>query len=276
MASDDVPDLGGVVEGVEGSHQLVTGEPEDDLDPLGLELVDERNRAGTGDIWIPCHELIYYQNMGRVVDSPSAALVAASFGEPLPRAHTSDLVAEHVRRLIFSGVLRPGDKVPQDELAAALQVSRQPVREAMLGMARDGLVVLEPHLGAYVGAFDADVLRDHFEIVGLVQGLAAARLSAGAAPDVVAALAGVRAEVKAATEAAAVHRHTMEFHRLINRAGASERQRSVLRALARMLPSGFFPDVPGAERSERIGVERIWKTIRSGQPEQVRATCLTV
>ena len=185
-------------------------------------------------------------------------------------------MAEHVRRLIFSGVLRPGDKVPQDDLAAALQVSRQPVREAMLGMARDGLVVVEPHLGAFVGAFDAEVLRDHFEIVGLVQGLAAARLAAGAAPDVVVALDRARSDVKAATDAAAVHSHTMEFHRLINRAGASERQRSVLRGLARMLPSGFFPDVPGAERSERIGVERIWKAIHSGDPEAVRDTCITV
>ena len=43
-----------------------------------------------------------------------------------------------------------------------------------------------------------------------------------------------------------------------------------------MLPSGFFPDVPGAERSERIGVERIWKAIHSGDPEAVRDTCIAV
>src|SRR5207248_513204 len=154
----------------------------------------ERNRSRSLLCACPCrHELIYYQRVGRVVDSPSPALLASRLAEePIPRSHTGDLVAEHVRRLIFSGVLRPGDKVPQDDLAAA------------------------------------------------------------------------------------VHRHTMEFHRLINRAGASERQRSVLRGLARMLPSGFFPDVPGAERSERNGVERIWKAIHSGDPEMVRTTCLTV
>ena len=45
---------------------------------------------------------------------------------------TGELVAEHVRRLIFTGTLRPGDRIPQAEVAEDLGVSRLPVREAVI------------------------------------------------------------------------------------------------------------------------------------------------
>ena len=64
-------------------------------------------------------------------------------GARIHRPPTSEQVSEHVRRLIFDGELHPGDRIPQDAIAAELGVSRIPVREALIEMARDGLVVAE-------------------------------------------------------------------------------------------------------------------------------------
>lgn len=209
--------------------------------------------------------------MGRV-----ASLTA---GNPLERRTTGELVAEHVRRLVFAGVLRPGDRIPQDELAADLGVSRLPVREAVLELARDGLVTVAPHSGAFVAPFDAEVIRHHFEIVGLVQGIAAEALVERPDPDVVARLDALTAEIDRAADdgaADAVHTATMEFLRVLNLAGGSARQQAVLRALARMLPTGFFAEVPGGPESERRGAHHILDAIRSGSRTAVRTACVEV
>ena len=194
----------------------------------------------------------------------------------LVRRLTSDHVAEHLRTMIFSGRLRPGERLRQDQIAAELGVSRLPVREAVQVMERDGLVIVEPHLGAFVAPFDAQVIHDHFEIVGLVQGAAARRLAERGDPELLARLGGIARRIAADEEPDHVHELTLEFYRVVNREGASSRQRSVLRALGRMLPSGFFPDIEGAIESERTGTQRIWQAIASGDPDEVLRTCVEV
>ena len=47
--------------------------------------------------------------MARVADLEGVAVPGGS--DQLRRVHTADLVAEHLRMLVFTGVLRAGDKV---------------------------------------------------------------------------------------------------------------------------------------------------------------------
>src|SRR5262249_27465512 len=197
----------------------------------------------------------------------------------LERRTTGDLVAEHLRQLVFTGELRPGDRIPQADLANELGVSRLPVREAVIELARDGLVTVEPHSGAFVAPFDAEVVRQHFEIVGLVQGLAAETLAESRDPEAIAELADLVTRIDAAADAGdavVVHQFTMEFLRVMNLAGGSSRQQAVLRALARMLPTGFFAEVPGGAESERAGTGRILDGIRSGSRDAARRACVSV
>ena len=199
--------------------------------------------------------------------------------QPLARRTTGELVAEHVRGLIFTGSLRPGDRIPQAEIADDLGVSRLPVREAVMELARDGLVEMEPHSGAFVAPFDPEVIRQHFEIVGLVQGIAAETLVERPDPEAVERLRALTARIDAAMVAGdgtAVHDFTMEFLRVLNLAGGSVRQQAVLRALARMLPTGFFAEVPGAAESERRGAHMILKGIESGSRSRARTACVEV
>ena len=101
---------------------------------------------------------------------------------PVPRMDrrsSGDLVAVHIRSLIFNGELRQGDRVRQDEIARRLGVSRIPVREAIIALDREGWLEITPHRGAFVHGLDEDSLRDHYELLGLVYGLAGCPVSTG-------------------------------------------------------------------------------------------------
>jgi len=63
---------------------------------------------------------------------------------------TANRVAEHLRRRIADGVLKPGERIIELEIAAALEVSRSPIREALLVLSQEGLVTLLPYRGAIV------------------------------------------------------------------------------------------------------------------------------
>jgi DNA-binding GntR family transcriptional regulator len=194
----------------------------------------------------------------------------------LRRQTTADAVAENLRQRVFDGALRPGDRINVEAIAGELGVSRVPVREALIGMARDGLMVIPPHKGVYVGDFDEGVLRDHFEILGMVQGMAAAHLVEVGGPVVVGRLREIVERLVSSQEPDEIHMLGTEFHRIINFEGGTSRERGVLRALARMLPTGFILQIAGGAEVTRAGAQSIYHAIRSGSPDDARRACLDV
>ena len=73
---------------------------------------------------------------------------------------TVDRVAEELRRSLFEGELGPGTALREVALAAALQVSRSTVREALGMLVAEGLAVRVPNRGTQVRRLDADEVRD--------------------------------------------------------------------------------------------------------------------
>jgi DNA-binding GntR family transcriptional regulator len=59
-------------------------------------------------------------------------------------------VAERLRHDVLAGELPPGAHLREAELAGRFGVSRGPVRDALLQLAQEGWLVLEPHCGAKV------------------------------------------------------------------------------------------------------------------------------
>src|SRR5207248_11628760 len=100
----------------------------------------------------------------------------------LARRSSGDEAALLIRRMIFDGELHPGERVPQDDVAAMLGISRIPVGEALIALEREGWVTIEMHRGAFVNALDARSVRDHYELVGVVYGLGARLAIARAGP----------------------------------------------------------------------------------------------
>ena len=62
---------------------------------------------------------------------------------------------DHLRRLILTRQLEPGQRLVQSELAEQLGISRTPIREALHKLASEGLVVFSSYKGASVVDFSA-------------------------------------------------------------------------------------------------------------------------
>lgn len=69
-------------------------------------------------------------------------------------------VVDAVRRAIILRTLRPGEKLREVRLAAALGVSRPTLREALNLLVQDGLLVQEPYRGFSVTTLSDTAIRD--------------------------------------------------------------------------------------------------------------------
>src|SRR5882672_7854975 len=79
-----------------------------------------------------------------------------------PSGRIVDAVQDALREAIFGGTLRAGEPLSVPELARRLNVSRSPVREAVLGLVAQGLAVEQPRRGVVVATVDpADLLAIH-------------------------------------------------------------------------------------------------------------------
>jgi DNA-binding GntR family transcriptional regulator len=171
-----------------------------------------------------------------------------------PTGHPSlkDSAADYLREQILTGRLTPGTKIDQDEISAALRMSRLPVREALIDLANEGLVDAVPRRGAFVASLERADIVDHYRVFGLVAGLAASRAATSLTGADLVELQAVHESFTAATDADTQASWNHEFHRRINRAGGSRRLVSVLSLLSRSLPVRYFEFVPGwAETSAR-------------------------
>ncbi len=78
----------------------------------------------------------------------------------LPQVSLRDQVVDAIRAAIVRGAFRPGEKVPEQELASELGVSRTPVREAIRILEEQGLVETRPKSGTFVTRVDHRDARD--------------------------------------------------------------------------------------------------------------------
>jgi DNA-binding transcriptional regulator YhcF (GntR family) len=72
----------------------------------------------------------------------------------------SAAIAAELRTRIIGGLLQPGDRIRQEEIAAELGVSRIPIREALRSLAAAGLVTLVPSTGAWVTELSLEECRE--------------------------------------------------------------------------------------------------------------------
>ena len=84
--------------------------------------------------------------------------------EELGRERAPEQVTNRLREAIVSGLLQPGDRLMQEELAERLGVSRMPVREALRRLEAEGLVVLQPYRGALVANLSSTELQELYEL----------------------------------------------------------------------------------------------------------------
>ena len=91
-------------------------------------------------------------------------------------------VYQHLRRAVLDGEIAPGERLGEVELGQHLGVSRTPIREAIMRLTQDGLLVAEANKGARVRLLSAAEARDTYAVREELDGLAAALAAAHHTP----------------------------------------------------------------------------------------------
>lgn len=84
-----------------------------------------------------------------------------------------DHVYDEIRRGIVEGRYAPGTRLVEQRLAASLDVSRTPVREALRRLEAEGLVVVERHRGAEVRGLSPEEVADLYDVRSRLEAYAA-------------------------------------------------------------------------------------------------------
>lgn len=87
-----------------------------------------------------------------------------------------------VREGIFSGRFAPGTRITEKEIVDLSGVSRTPVREALRRLQMNGLVEVQPNLGAVVPSWSKEDAEEIFELRAVLECCAARLASERATP----------------------------------------------------------------------------------------------
>ena len=116
--------------------------------------------------------------------------------EPTPAggdAFSAQIAGELETDIVF-GRLRPGQKLPEEELADRFSATRHQVREALLRLERIGIVVKERNKGVTVRRFSIEEVGEIYEVREILQRNAALRIPLPAPRSSVAALEAIHVE----------------------------------------------------------------------------------
>jgi DNA-binding GntR family transcriptional regulator len=94
---------------------------------------------------------------------------------PIVRANLRDAAKDRLRALIVSGELPPRTNVVERDLSARIAVSRTPLREALLALEGEGLLVSRPGRGFFVTDLSVDEARELYPLIGTLEAMALRR-----------------------------------------------------------------------------------------------------
>ena len=79
---------------------------------------------------------------------------------PAPKQSARDYVYELLRDHIVRLKLRPGQPLSENEITAKLQISRTPIREALVRLSQEQLLEVLPQRGTYVSLIDLEQVEE--------------------------------------------------------------------------------------------------------------------
>ena len=178
---------------------------------------------------------------------------------PARRRGLAGEVADRIREAIFNGAYAPGAQLREVELSTALDVSRGPVREALLLLEREGLVHSAWHRGVTVTELapgdvaELDTLRDALD------GLAVRTVVAEAAEEDLEAVEAAAERMARAEDGHAMVRCDIAFHDAVYAASGHRRLQEAWRAIRSQVhlflltrigrdTDGYLAHIPGQHR----------------------------
>lgn len=156
-------------------------------------------------------------------------------------AAQSQIVIDTILAQIDAGSVNPGDLIDEEALMDQLGLSRTPLREALLKLEAQGLVVRQPRKGVTVFRPTLEeflaILEVHAKLEGQAAGLAARRLSPARAQELrrVVAACGAHHATHGDGAPGAYYQLNLDFHRLVGEASGNPFLLEMIKANARKL-----------------------------------------
>jgi len=199
--------------------------------------------------------------------------------EPIQRAPSrSELVAASIRHAILDGSLKPGEALVERKLAALLDVSKTPVREALIALVGDGLAEIQASGAVTVRVLDPAMLREIDEVRLRLEPWAIGR-AAGAADGSVLADAHAALDAADAAEAsgdlAALSQANRNFHRALYSACGNPLAVSILDGIQDQVALGavavLWPRWPGRPAEHAQQHRAILEAVEAGESDRAEA-----
>jgi DNA-binding GntR family transcriptional regulator len=125
---------------------------------------------------------------------------------------TAEQIAELVRTRIERGLMVPGQRISQREVAELCATSTTPVREAFQVLVAQGFVRIDPHRGAVVARPSPEQIREIYEIRKALESLAVTEAIAHLDAAAQAGLQRLTREMRAARSSAERVELNRQFH----------------------------------------------------------------
>ena len=149
-----------------------------------------------------------------------------------------EVVCETLRDAVRRGILQPGERLMEIQLAEDLGVSRTPVREAIRKLEMEGYVIMMPRRGTYVADLSIRDINEVFEIrtslESLASGLAAESINEDELEKLQRLLVEIGAYIKSGDMESIVRTDT-EFHDLLYQASRNTRLVGIISNLREQL-----------------------------------------
>ncbi len=187
-------------------------------------------------------------------------------------ANSADLAYWTIRDAIRTGLIAPGERLIELDLAASLEMSRTPVREALRRLATERLIDSHAGRGFIVPTTTIDELVDLYEIRGALEGLSARRAATRMSGAQVLAMKETIDRMHRALETSdliALSQASVQFHRLLRPGSRDSRLSELIRLVTDAVPGlsahEMAPDRVDAAIAEH---EAIYNAIANHLPDE--------
>ncbi|MFC7736939.1 GntR family transcriptional regulator [Roseomonas sp. GCM10028921] len=198
---------------------------------------------------------------------------------PLP---LSERARAELERLILSGELAPGSRLNEVALAARLGLSRGPLREALRGLERDGLVAAGPAgQGMSVRRLEPEEMAELYDMRALLQGFILGRLAERQAKGALPAAAlgnlweqvALMGEAASEGDAAGYYARNLAFHEALHELAGHRRAATLYGSLLKESHLARQRSLSRPERMHESNAEHaeMIETVAAGDAARARS-----
>ncbi|TCP40759.1 GntR family transcriptional regulator [Tamaricihabitans halophyticus] len=166
----------------------------------------------------------------------------------LPPESRRDWILRNLRERIASGELAAGERLVERDISADYGISRGPVREAIMVLERDGLIIAHPYRGAVVAEITQQEIAEILVPIRLVIEKVAFRDAAKAGnEELLATLDGIIQQMESAAEPLDARRLAdldVAFHEAVIAAAQHTQSLQIWRTIQPRVRAYFLRDAP--------------------------------